>query len=152
MTQKAGKIVTIRSYRSTAARLEMGERIAMTDEEKIKQVFYQYEDGGLISIAAILKDAFGPSAITGRLGGDEFGVFIKNAPERELLRLKISDMLQKMRLIELRKEEDITVTCSVGAVVCDRICEPEQIYRNVDEALYHSKHSGKNGFSFYGQR
>ena len=47
-------------------------------------------------------------------------------------------------------EEEIHVSVSIGAVICDTsMTEYEQIYQLADEALYHTKENGKNSYTLY---
>ncbi len=102
-------------------------------------------DAALKSLTGILKNVFGNAGIVGRLGGDEFMVFVKNIDTK-------ADMDRSMRLLTeaLEKACSIPVSCSVGITFADKeeFCYKESI-KQADIALYESKRKGKNTHTYY---
>lgn len=154
MTGALNKAAFIRQAASELTKTLTQAAFIMIDVDHFKNINdtcgHPTGDRVLISIAGILRDAFGPGAVTGRLGGDEFAVFIPQAPEHDDLCRQLTHMMTSIRQIELRKEDQVAVTCSVGIAMCHSGSDIDQIYRDADTALYRAKHSGKNRFAFYG--
>ena len=81
----------------------------------------------------------------GRLGGDEFLVFVKGVQCREDLDVRIRQLLRN-----LREDEDIPMSSSVGITfVFKDGFHYKDCLRQADTALYETKKRGKNGFTYY---
>ncbi len=104
----------------------------------------------IVSVANILLATFRGGDLKGRMGGDEFAVFMRNVSDIEAVKHKmrvfqiaIKDYFEKSGL-------EINVTCSIGISWC-RGKQGEnafkKIYKAADEGLYKVKKSGKNAFS-----
>lgn len=154
MTGALNKAAFIRQVETELSQCQSQAAFVMLDVDHFKKINdtcgHPTGDRVLISIARILKDAFGSGAVTGRLGGDEFAVFIPQAPEHDTLCQQLTHMMAAIRRIELRKEDNMEITCSIGVAMCSNGNVIDQIYRDADTALYRAKHSGKNCFAFYG--
>ncbi len=100
-------------------------------------------DKVILEVARTLRNIFCESDMIGRIGGDEFLVFI-NVPNREFI-IKKAKELQK----ELGNEK-MKVSVSIGiAMVPDDGREFDSLYQKSDIALYHTKKLGKKGFTIY---
>lgn len=109
-------------------------------------------DEVLKQVANILKENFRKTDIIARLGGDEFIVFMKNIVQKENAIISLNNLLKKLRLSYQWHEETIPITGSIGVAVAPIDGATfEVLYKNADQALYNSKYSGKNGFSFYNE-
>ena len=109
-------------------------------------------DEVLKQVANILKENFRKTDIIARLGGDEFIVFMKNIVQKENAIISLNNLLKKLRLSYQWHEETILITGSIGVAVAPIDGATfEVLYKNADQALYNSKYSGKNGFSFYNE-
>ncbi|MBO6015622.1 MAG: diguanylate cyclase [Lachnospiraceae bacterium] len=106
-----------------------------------------YGDKILKGLAEALKICFGEPEIIGRMGGDEFTVFIPQVYRHgEVLQLgtKLCDRLTA------RKIEGIQVNCSVGVALAPTHGSTFlKLYNNADKALYMAKSLGKNRCCVY---
>ncbi|MEG1459791.1 MAG: EAL domain-containing protein [Oscillospiraceae bacterium] len=111
---------------------------------------HQAGDTVLQSVTQKIRKVFRESDIVGRMGGDEFAIFMKNVDDSEIIRQKAAELnkiLHKTYFGELRKH---TISVSVGVA-----CYPQQakcynqLYKMSDAALYESKRRGKNCFTIY---
>jgi two-component system CheB/CheR fusion protein len=96
-----------------------------------------------------IKETLRSSDIIARLGGDEFAVVIDDLP---MAKLKvISAKLVESIGEPIRLEEGwVIVTASIGVCVYpDSGDSAAELLKNADIAMYHSKDSGKNTFSFF---
>lgn len=105
-------------------------------------------DHVLVSISGILSETFGPHSLIGRIGGDEFAVYLPQAPEKNSLCRRLSYALTEISGIPLDNADNICVTCSVGVTRCTASDTVPQIYQRADTALYASKRAGKNQYTF----
>ena len=100
-------------------------------------------DHVLIKVCECVKGAIRSNDILGRMGGDEFAIFIAGASNERAL--QIAETLRS----KIENEEfiynncDIPVTISIGLAIgfSDSF---EQMYKLADEALYKAKSEGKN--------
>ncbi|MBR6239058.1 MAG: diguanylate cyclase [Lachnospiraceae bacterium] len=111
---------------------------------------YGHETGDkvLIKIVNILKSIFRDDDCICRIGGDEFVIFIMHSSsmQRRLIESKISQINT-----ELENTDDglPPVTISIGIVNGKDVKDTEHIFEKTDAAMYESKKSGKNTYTFY---
>lgn len=102
-------------------------------------------DEVLRHITEQLQDAFRERGFVGRMGGDEFLVFLTETPSKDALKQSIRSFLGA-----LRRREHIPITCSIGVTfVSSEDFSYHNAVRQADAALYRSKKSGKNVVSYY---
>lgn len=101
-------------------------------------------DTALKLIVAAIRSPLTEHEIVGRLGGEEFGVFLPNAT-REGAR-QIADRIRlAVRTIEFEAgDEACTLSVSVGAAVCSEAMGFSDLFRVADERLYKVKKTGRN--------
>lgn len=119
------------------------------DFKLINDALGHYEgDRVLVDVAMKLKEMSGRyGGYAGRLGGDEFSVFIPGIPRKD----QIEEIAGKLGKEIADMPCDIRHTTSIGIYM-----KPEEVdidyyemYRRADKALYNSKRAGKNRYSFY---
>lgn len=110
---------------------------------------HQIGDQALQDIAEILQRHFRSYDVIGRLGGDEFMVFMKSIPQEAVCR-NISSLLKKLDKTYEKDGQSVQITASVGiALISDPETEIQEMYNRADQALYEAKKEGKNGFKIY---
>ena len=104
-------------------------------------------DKVLRKFAAILRSYFRKDDVVGRLGGDEFIVFVSESVSCEVISNKMHWLLETI-LMELRRyHETYGFATSVGIAYADEEHNTyESLYASADSALYIVKNNGKNGF------
>ena len=107
-------------------------------------------DDLLFQTATLLKSQFRRSDYIGRLGGDEFVVFLPQASNREWLEERMKGLGEEMEKTFIGDEAVCTVSGSIGIAMYP-VCGTtfEELYKNADAAMYDSKRSGKNRYTFY---
>lgn len=107
-------------------------------------------DRVLMAIGNIIHDSFKGMDITGRIGGDEFMVFlneIKHADTALHLAANISD---KARHLFPNEPLGKHVTLSIGiALFPEHGKDFEELYRAADKALYYVKEHGRDFYRLY---
>ncbi|MCC0627854.1 MULTISPECIES: diguanylate cyclase domain-containing protein [unclassified Clostridioides] len=101
-------------------------------------------DKVLVDVAKVLNESFAKDDIVGRLGGDEFSVYIKDIINKEKLINKCNDVYNKIHLIKLPNGKSLSI--SMGVVITKRGQEYDELYQIADNALYDSKRQGRNRF------
>ena len=134
-------------------RLDHGGAFLMVDADHFKSINDTYGhdvgDAVLRRIAEILSlssDLAPGAALTGRLGGEEFGIFIEGASEEQaaLFAAAIGSAIRmKARNIP---GCDSAVTVSVGVAVHDRSDRLEETMKRADVALYQAKNAGRDRY------
>ncbi len=96
-------------------------------------------------VGSIIKTSFRKTDITGRLGGEEFAVVLKNASLKEAKRVaeKFRDFVTRRKVIYEGQEIGFTVSIGI-AVIRDDINDIEDILKKADSALYKAKAKGRN--------
>lgn len=102
-------------------------------------------DAALRCVTTVLQSTFRSRDIIGRMGGDEFLVFLVDVPPKATLDQRVCSLLESLRL-----GEHPVFTCSIGITyVHNEGFSYQNAIRQADAALYHSKKNGKNMASYY---
>lgn len=123
--------------------------VLMIDIDHFKDVNDNYGhaagDQAIINIANILKDNLREYDIVGRLGGEEFCMFLPNieldiaSNIAERIRNKVAELTTEY------KNDTITLTVSIGLTATKPAeASINNILRRADKALYQAKNSGRN--------
>ncbi|MBO6148661.1 MAG: GGDEF domain-containing protein [Lachnospiraceae bacterium] len=86
-------------------------------------------------------------SFAGRLGGDEFIVFLRGKAGREEVAPLLRDMLDNLNRVEIGELHGIHASFGVSEIEPENT-DIDDIYRQADLALYESKRSGKNQIHF----
>lgn len=104
----------------------------------------------LVSIAKIIKNTFRNSDIIGRIGGDEFLVFIKEVEERESVIQKANMVTRDIRKIFMGETRDTQISASIGIAFYPQDGTNCHILRaNAESALRYIKRERGTGIGIY---
>lgn len=107
---------------------------------------HQAGDVFLINLAKELKKSFRDSDIIGRIGGDEFFIFVQNLYDMRQIEKKAEDILGIIRRAA-QKYENINIGGSVGGSLYPKHGNNlDDLYTKADNALYEAKRAGKNQY------
>ena len=103
----------------------------------------------LSNVAAVLKENTRSTDLVGRIGGDEFLVYLPEIADEISLHHKATQLIESLSCIQPDSNAE-PITCSIGIAIFKQ-CENdfEALYKNADTALYKRKNAGRNGFTFY---
>ena len=137
-----------------AQRLNQSIYTAMLDLDFFKQVndTYGHAAGDLVlkAAAGIIRQTIRSYDLVGRYGGEEFVILIADLDSSEAYNL-IERIRENMEHNTTFYEGmEIRVACSIGLAKFAEGDTMETAVRKADEALYASKHSGRNNVKVYG--
>ena len=124
------------------------------DLDNFKQINDMYGhwagDSIIMGISNILREVYGNNARIGRMGGDEFAVFLPDVKDRMWIQGQADEVLHRLRLqkemIGMAEEPTASIGIAFG---------PEdgrsfrELYHRADEALYQVKKEEKNSIAIY---
>ncbi|MEQ8305717.1 MAG: GGDEF domain-containing protein [Hoeflea sp.] len=130
--------------------LSSGGAFLMIDADHFKAINdthgHDIGDEALKKIAEVLRKGLTTDALIGRLGGEEFGVFLPGASDTEAVAAAES-------LCKLMREEgrviagkELGLTVSIGCALHRDENTLEKTIKLADSALYHAKHSGRDRY------
>ena len=140
---------------STARRKNQTFSIFYMDLDGFKAINDSYGhdigDSALIVATTRIKEIIRGSELLARVGGDEFALLIKefsHLDELSQLAKRIIDSLQKPVLTIKHKEIKLGISIGIACYPSDAK-EIESLISAADSAMYVSKGSGKNRFTFF---
>ena len=139
---------------SNARRMQQKLVVMFLDLDRFKLVNdtlgHDIGDELLKKVAARLKSCLRESDTLARLGGDEFIVLlphIDQVPTAHRVAAKIVDAVKEPIIVS---NHEIFVTASIGiAMYPEDGRNVDDLIKNADTAMYHTKASGKDGFRIY---
>ena len=126
--------------------------LLVIDLDNFKQVNDRYGhlqgDKLLQEIGHILHASFQQKGLVGRIGGDEFVLFLGEIPSEQWV-LEQTDALCRMLNIAYEAAEDhVPVSASIGVGLAPHSqAQYEELFRQADAGLYHAKQQGKARYS-----
>lgn len=125
--------------------------IDIDDFKQVNDVYGHLEGDHIICmIADLLSNHFRKTDIVGRVGGDEFLVFMSGLPSTDLARQKAENFLKLLKY-EPDAAQPIHVSVSIGmAITQPRSYTYRELFKQADEALYRAKRNGKGQYAEYG--
>ncbi len=111
---------------------------------------HAFGDEVLSSLGEGISVIFRASDIIGRVGGDEFMIFLKSVPTTEAIRKEAKKVEDFFRSFQVGEKEKYDVRASIGvAVFPHEGTDFETLYKAADQGLYKAKRRGKNQLAFY---
>lgn len=102
-------------------------------------------DAILIDTATIIRRFFKGNALCGRVGGDEFMVFVKDVQDVSSLLLQAEFLRQEIAKTTSERNITIAIQASVGVAVSTAgFRDYTSMFNAADEALYRAKKEGRN--------
>lgn len=112
-----------------------------------------YGDAVLTELSRVMRRSFRDADILGRVGGDEFIVFLKGISSVDNARLNAEKVLRLFSELRSKGKIDTFISCSIGVALYPIDGEDfTTLYRSADHALYQAKKEGKNRYAIYGSQ
>jgi diguanylate cyclase (GGDEF)-like protein/PAS domain S-box-containing protein len=104
----------------------------------------------LIAVSDELKNAVGSKNLVARLGGDEFAIMISDVTTPESIIPIANKIISSISEIKTISDMIVSVSASVGIAMYPEAGDNfAELLKSADVAMYKSKNSGKNRFSFF---
>lgn len=114
---------------------------------------HAFGDEVLSSLGKQIGSIFRASDIIGRVGGDEFMIFLKNIPNDEDIIKEARKVEEFFKGFQAGEYVKYKATASIGAAVFPQEgADFESLYKAADQGLYKAKERGKNQLAFYKDR
>ena len=111
---------------------------------------HAFGDQVLKEIALRLQSAFRVSDIIGRIGGDEFLVFVKNLPATLPVEHETKKIMNVFHDFQVGEYVKYSVGASIGVSEFSKSADCfENLYKTADKAVYKAKKAGKNRVVVY---
>ena len=104
-----------------------------------------FGDVVLCAFADELKTLFA-DGMAGRVGGDEFVVYVSNVEKEEVA---ACITMLRAKLEKLHSSENMKISCSTGGTECVKGQNIDDLFKRADSALYYVKAHGKGKLEFY---
>lgn len=146
-------------YNNRATWLFVGEQITklstethgaliILDIDRFKQINDTYGhlngDITLIALSKMLQNAIGGTGVVGRLGGDEFLIYLPHVSNHAQLAAVSCDLCTRAHSILVDGSQPLTI--SVGSTLSSQRDSVDQLYERADCALYEAKRKGRDGY------
>ena len=110
---------------------------------------HAFGDEVIRTLGQSISGQFRVTDIIGRVGGDEFMVFLKNIPNEEIAIKEATKLMYFFKDFAVGGYVKYSATASVGAAMFpENGTDFESIYKAADAALYRSKQNGRNQLNF----
>lgn len=106
-------------------------------------------DEVIVEIANAIKEYTGDYGFGGRLGGDEFCLYLTNVLDMQLACEKANNIEDAIRTKFPGSDNSPKVTLSIGIAASNDQLPMNVLMENADTALYQVKLNGKNGYYLY---
>lgn len=128
--------------------------LIMLDIDKFKQqndiYGHPFGDRVIHETAKLIRSFLRKSDLCGRMGGDEFMVFLNDITSESEVIPRIDRLC---KLLKQRYTEGGEISCSMGVVFYPRDGETfQEIYKNADTALYQAKKAGRGNYKIFCNR
>ncbi|NMO52304.1 GGDEF domain-containing protein [Actinoplanes sp. TBRC 11911] len=127
--------------------------VLLIDLDEFKQIndVYGHDVGDrlLVSFGDVLRRSVRASDLPARLGGDEFAVVLPRVESAGEALAVAQRILDECRSEVTLGDHTVRLSASIGVAVSSEPCEPDELLRRADVAMYTAKRGGKNDRVLY---
>ena len=122
--------------------------LLLLDIDHFKQINDRYGHPGgdqvLIDAVSVFQQVLRPYDTLGRIGGEEFAVFVPDADAKTALQIAERIRIAVKQWPFKYQQHDINITISIGLVNDDGRHDLQTLFKHADKALYRAKDNGRN--------
>lgn len=112
---------------------------------------HAFGDEVLRTLGEKIKSEFRLTDIVGRIGGDEFLVFLKDVKDEATRKREANRVSEFFKEFKAGEYVKYSATASIGAAIYPRDGKTfDELFKSADKAVYKAKQRGKNQLAFYG--
>ncbi len=109
-----------------------------------------FGDEVIREVSTLLSRSFAHDSFVGRIGGDEFLVYVKNASNMSEVITRVQNVRSAFSRITLGQKSDVHVSCSIGiSIYPDMGMDYDSLFRAADMAMYYVKKNGRDNYAIY---
>ena len=109
-----------------------------------------FGDEVLKEVASRMRVLFGKDSFVGRIGGDEFLVYVREVTDVTDIVRRMNELRSAISDITLGQKSHYRITLSIGiSLYPDMGTDFDTLFKAADMALYSIKNRGKNSYAFY---
>ncbi|RDC60502.1 Diguanylate cyclase [Alteripontixanthobacter maritimus] len=128
--------------------------LMLIDLDRFKQINdvhgHAAGDYVLVEVATRFREVAGDNAVIGRLGGDEFGLFLPHSTSIEDARNIAANLTRRLGEVYYMSGTEMTIGASIGLTVFgDQNSSTSVLMTNADLALYEAKDRGRGIYVEY---
>lgn len=125
--------------------------INLDNFKNVNDAFGQvYGDKTLSDLSKIIRSGFSLDTVLGRIGGDEFIVFMQNIISEDHVTECVKALCRNINMTYKAGEDTIHISGSVGISFADpAVTDYDTMYHQAQAALRETKSNGKNGYCVY---
>lgn len=106
-----------------------------------------FGDALLSEVAHSIQKQFRSEDIVGRVGGDEFLVFLGQIPNTALAEQKAIQVMKAIGAMAVQELTEVELSCSIGIAVYPECGQTyHELFQRADQALYRAKNQGKGRY------
>ena len=109
-------------------------------------------DRAILLLSELMQRIFSSAKVIGRIGGDEFMIYLSQPGSCQQVREQIVTLQSEMShalTTQSALPNEVPLHCSIGAAYARAGDDYHSLYSRADIALYHVKRRGKDGYSFF---
>lgn len=111
-----------------------------------------FGDAVLSELADGIKHNMRSTDLVGRVGGDEFSIFMKEIPSIKIAEYKAEQLLTMVKNLFCKTKQKVELSFSIGIAIFPLHGKNfSQLYQNADIALYQAKKIGKKQFVIFSE-
>ena len=106
-----------------------------------------FGDALLSEVAHSIQKQFRSEDIVGRVGGDEFLVFLGQIPNTALAEQKAVQVMKAIGEMAVQELTEVELSCSIGIAIYPECGQTyHELFQRADQALYRAKNQGKGRY------
>lgn len=153
MTRVLNRVHFVRNVETSRQKEIQEGYFLMLDADNFKKINdtfgHDIGDAALMTITGAIRETIRENDLVGRLGGEEFGIYLRQLNKDQAYEIAERIRQQVARSpIDVGLDKPLTFTVSIGAVFAAKEDNVSEIMKQADRNLYRAKNKGRNRVIF----